>query len=100
MINKSKKEQIQIILESFDFEFVHKAMEKLDLKWKDTENGGTRVPTIDELVIIAEDCMQNAFKNEVTGFAKIGQFEAEVTEGVVEIRFVLAHASPLSKLLG
>jgi len=99
MISKSKKEQIKINLELLDFDVIHNTMKHLGLKWKDVNTGERRVPNKKEIAAIAQKCMESAFENEVTGISQMGGFYAEVIEGIVEIKFVLTQASPLSKLL-
>lgn len=100
MIKKSQQEQIEINLKALDFDIIHKTLESLGVTWKDTNTNERRVPTKKEISVIARECMQKAFENDTTGIASMGGFEAEVINGVVEIKFVLTSANPLSKLLG
>jgi hypothetical protein len=94
-----KKEQIQLNLEDLNLETIHKVIKYLNVKWKDSETGEKRVPTVEEISAVAQHCMEEAFKSEEKTFS-MGGFEADVIDGVVEIKFVLTKASPLSKLFG
>jgi len=82
-----------------NFDVIQKTMKNLDIKWKDTQTGEMRIPNKEEISIVAKDCMLRAFENHDTGMASSGGFQAEVINDVVEIRFVLTQANPLSKLL-
>jgi hypothetical protein len=99
MITKSKEEQIQINLEDLNLKLVHKVMKQLNWTWKDYKSNDRRVPSEEELAIVAKDCMDKAWNSEKS-FSRIGGFEAEVIEGVIDIKFVLTQANPLSNLLG
>lgn len=99
MITKSKEEQIKINLEDINLDLIQETMKFLDWTWKDSSSGEKRVPNNQELAIVARDCMESAWKSE-DGISSIGAFEAEVIEGVIELRFVLTKSNPLSKLLG
>lgn len=99
MITKSKNEQIEIILEDIDLSAIQKTMEHLDLRWKDSSTGERRVPNEQEIAIVARDCMDRAWNAE-SKIARIGRFESEVIEGVIELKFILTQANTLSNLLG
>jgi len=99
MITKSKEEQIKINLEDINLALIQKTMDFLGWTWKDSETGHRRVPNKQELAAVARDCMEKAWKSE-DGISCVGGFEAEVIEGAIEIRFVLAKSNPLSNLLG
>ena len=99
MKNKSKNEQINHNLKELNLEAIQKTMEHLNITWVDTETGERRVPNKQEISIIASDCMNKAWESEC-GHAKIGNFEAYLTQGVLEISFVLTKASTLANLLG
>jgi len=99
MIRKSKEEQIKIVLEDIDLDAIQKTMETMDWTWKDSSTGERRVPNKQEISIVASDCMDKAWESE-NGYAKIGRFESEVIQGVLELRFVLTKANTLSTLLG
>lgn len=95
----NKNEQIRLTLEALDVDSIQSVLAHLDIKWVDVKTGKSRVPTSEEILIIAEHCMIKAFQSETKMF-KIGGFEAEVVEGVVGIKYIIAQSSPLSKLLG
>ncbi len=94
-----KKEQIKYNLEDLNIEIISKVLNHLNIKWKDSDTGEKRIPTVDEISAVAEHCMLEAFKSEDKTFA-MGGFEAEVVNGIVGIKFVLTQANPLSKLFG
>jgi hypothetical protein len=99
MKRKSKDEQIKINLEDLNLELIQKTMKNLGWTWRDSKTGERRVPNKQEIAIVAADCMNKAFQSDI-GHARMGNFEAEVIQGVVEIKFIFTKASPLSKLLG
>lgn len=94
-----KEEQIKLNLEILDVNFIHKVLSQNDIKWTNPENGDKRIPTIQEIETVAEHCMREACKSDKK-YHTIGGFEAEVIDGLVEIKFVLTKANLLSKLLG
>ncbi|MEK6828819.1 MAG: hypothetical protein AABY15_01745 [Nanoarchaeota archaeon] len=95
----AKDEQIKINLEGLDIKMIHNILTQNNIKWVDSESGEKRIPTIKEIKAVAEHCMREAFKSERKSFS-MGGFESEVIDGIVEIRFVISKANPLSKLLG
>ena len=95
----AKEEQIKLSLESLDVKTIHKVLSQNNIKWKDSDSGEKRIPTIAEIKTVAEHCMREAFKSENKSFS-MGGFEADVTNGIVEIKFVLTKSNPLSNLLG
>lgn len=99
MITKSKEEQIKMNLEDINLSLIRKTMELLGWTWTDSGTGEKRVPTKQELAIVARECMENAWNSE-NGISCMGGFEAEVIQGVIEIKFVLTKSNPLSNLLG
>ena len=93
---KPKKEQIKIIINQMDFKKIHSVMKFIGWTWKcDTE--GKRVPTINELKIVATHCMKQAFFSE-NKIYNSGGFECEIINNTIELRFILERANPLSKL--
>jgi len=99
MITQSKKEQIEINLEDLDLKVIQKTMSHFGWTWKDSKTGERRVPDIKDISAIAKECMEKAWESE-NKIANIGGFEAIVENGVIEIRFILTKANPLSNLLG
>lgn len=92
-------EQRDIILSDFDFKKVKKAMTSLDWNWID-ENQMKYSPTIEDIVKVAEFCLDNVIKSkdkEDTYCA--GGFEALKINGVLELRFVIEKNNTLSKIL-
>jgi hypothetical protein len=94
-----KNEQIRLALESLDVNTIQSVLTFLDVKWRVVDSGENRVPTSDEIKIVAEHCMLKAFESDDYLF-KMGGFEAEVVEGIVGIKYILTQSNPLSKLLG
>ncbi len=96
-----QNEQVQINLEVLDIDGIHKALTSLNIKWNFKHKDGDveRVPTKKDIVNVAKFCMNEAFNSRDHRF-EIGGFEAEVKNGIVEIRYVLSRANPLSKLFG
>ncbi len=94
-----KNEQIKITLELLDVNSIHSVLTHLNVKWKDVESGSNRIPTVDDIKIVAEHCMLQAFESDDKTF-KMGGFEAEVIEGIVSIKYILTQSNPLSILLG
>lgn len=91
------KEQINHNIKELDFNLIHNIIKILNIKWEDADSGEKRIPTVNEIKNIAEYCMKKAFKSE-NGYFAIGGFEAEVVEGYVEIKYVLAKANPLKSI--
>ncbi len=94
-----KNNQIDFVLNELRIDLIHKALVATNTKWKDQDGKEDRVPTENEIRVIAEFCIRQAFKSE-TGIFKIGGFEAEVIRDVVGIKFILTESNPLSKILG
>lgn len=94
----SNNKQIKIVLNDTDFGLIHKAMKSLGWTWKDSETGERRTPNVGELKIVAIDCIKKALKSK-SNYAQIGGFECDVNQGIIELKFVLTRANPLSKLL-
>ena len=94
-----KNEQIRLALETLDVDTIQSVLNYLDVKWRVIDSGENRVPTVEEIKIVAEHCMLRAFESSDRIF-KMGGFEAEVQEGIVSIKYILRQSSPLSTLLG
>ena len=94
-----KNEQIKFNLEDLNLKVIHNILKHLDIKWKDSETGEKRVPSVKEISVVAEHCMREAFKSDDKSFS-IGGFEAEVIDGIVGIKFVITQSNPLSKIFG
>lgn len=92
-----KEEQIEGNLELLDVNLIHKAMTALSWTWM--KEGEAKVPTPEEITKKAIFCMNQAWYSENKIFSE-GGFESEVIHGLIEIRFILARANPLSRLLG
>ena len=94
---KSKNEQIKMCLEDIDFKLIHETIKSNGWVWFDVDTKEKSVPTMLDLSKAAEDCMRGAFNSE-NKICRNGRFEAEVIEGILAIRYVLAQASPLNAL--
>ncbi len=94
----SQSEQIKLTLDELNIDAISSVLKHLGIKWKVPKTGEERIPTKDDISSVAEYCMREAFKSKDKRF-EIGGFEAEVSEGIIEIKFVIARANPLSKLL-
>jgi hypothetical protein len=86
-------EQIEIILEDFNFEVVETVMRLIDWKYNGSENS----PTVIELRALAKKCLK---KSAEEGHYSQGGFEADYVGGILELRFVLERTNPLSYLVG
>lgn len=93
----AREEQIKLNLEMLDAELIHDVMRYLGWTWRDSSTGEQRVPMPSQIKAHAETCMRKAFESE-DNFFKAGGFEAEVIEGMVEIRFILTRINPLSHI--
>lgn len=93
------KEQIEMIMEDFNFKEVHDIMKLVNWKWK-TSKAPASVPPIEDLKSIALKCLTQAanLEDKYSNFS-IGPFEAERTENILELKFVLQRANPLGHLL-
>ena len=92
------KEQIDLILEGFDFKKVHIGMTAVDWKWK-FENG-IRVPTYQELQHNAKIQLEKvAASEDDTAIFSLGGFEASKQDNVLQLRFIFALSNPLGLLL-
>ncbi len=94
-----KNEQIRLALEALDVNTIQSVLTYLGVRWRVVDSGENRVPTVEEITIVAEHCMLKAFESSDRIF-KMGGFEAEVVEGVVGIKYILTQSNPLSTLLG
>ena len=95
-----KEEQINIILNDFDFNKIHSVMKFLD--WRYIYSGNTRkVPSQDDIRNIARTCLEKVAysKDEIDNFA-LGGFVADKIENILELSFVIEKSNPLSHILG
>lgn len=92
------KEQIDLILESFDFKKVHSTMTFLDWKWR--FDNGIRVPTYQELQHNAKLQLEKvAESKEETATCSIGGFRAYKEGNILQLSFILTSSNPLGNLL-
>ena len=83
-----KKKAIKKILQDFNFERVHTAMEALNWYWFWTNK---KVPSIDQLKESAERLLTNiAYAKDYKCIAA-GGFEASYVDGVLDLRFILTQ---------
>jgi hypothetical protein len=96
-----QSEQIQLNIEILDIDGICKALTALGIKWKFREGNKQveRFPNKKDIINVATRCMQQAFDSP-SNRCEMGGFEAEVKGGMVEIRYILSRANPLSKLFG
>jgi hypothetical protein len=87
-----KEEQIEINIRLLDTKLIHDVLKHL------ASAEGEQIPNVEDINKIAKHCMEKAFESE-DGYFEIGGFEAEVKEGAVEIRYVIAKANPFQELL-
>jgi hypothetical protein len=94
---KPREEQIKLITDMLDADMIHDVMRYLGWTWRDGSTGEQRVPKPSQIRAHATNCMKRAFESE-DKFFKAGGFEAEVIDGVVELRFILTRINPLSHI--
>jgi len=92
------KEQIKLIMNDFDFKKIHSTMKFLNWKWS-YENGEKKVPTVSDLISVAEFCLNKVANStdDSTTF-NVGGFEADKKDNMLELRFILEKVNPLSSL--
>jgi hypothetical protein len=83
-----KKKAIKKILEEFNFERVHTAMEALNWWWYNT---GGKVPSIEELKRTANGLLTDVAYAKHYKYISTGGFEASYVDGVLDLRFILTH---------
>lgn len=92
-------EQKKIILNDFDFKKVERVMKALSWHWIG-KDGVKYIPNESQLLTVAQFCLGQVIKsNTHEDMCSIGGFEALRINGVLELRFVIEKANPLSKLL-
>jgi hypothetical protein len=87
------KEQIEIIIEDFNFELVSSVMNSIGWVYNDSKKS----PSVKELKALAKKCLLKALED---GHYSQGGFEADYLFGVLELKFVLDRVSPLSYIMG
>lgn len=80
------EQQIQNILEYFDFERVHETMVKLNWTWVSSDLKLEYIPEIEELKEHAKERLENAIKYK---WSESGGFIATNTSGVLNLYFVV-----------
>lgn len=91
-------EQKKLILSEFNFDKIQKAMQVLEIKYTVSDNKQA-VPTKEQLIAVADYCIEMAIKLDDKLFS-IGGFEAEIINGVIELRFVLERVNILKGIYG
>jgi hypothetical protein len=91
-------EQKKLIISEFDFDKIQKTMNFLGLKYTVAENKES-VPTKEQLIAVADYCIEMANKSD-DGYFSIGGFEAEILNGIIELRFVLERVNLLKNIHG
>jgi len=93
-----KREAIEYCLNTFNFERVHKVMEQVDWRWATRD--GLKVPTIVQLILSAEQRLNDAWDKRTTiesGGLRAVYVEAEMdADGVLqppglELMFILTQ---------
>lgn len=84
---KDKQEQIDEIMDTFDFEKVHQVMRTLGITWLDSDVH----PTMTEIRKAARQLLKDVAFNVNTMFASSGGFRAEMDRntGEISLEFVL-----------
>ena len=92
-------EQRDIILKDFDFKRVERVMKSLNWEWVD-KDGIKYTPSENDLKVAASLCLNQVIKSkEDEDTCCIGGFEALRINGVLELRFIVEKANPLSNIL-
>lgn len=92
-------EQKEMILSDFDFKRVQRVMKALKWQWVG-KDGVKYMPNEDDLSIVAGFCLSQVITSKSEeDLCSIGGFEALKINGVLELRFVIEKANPLSKIL-
>ena len=86
-------EQIEYVLDDFDFESVHIAMKALDRKWYFENDDLKMIPTVSQLKEHAKEMLikLTSSKPKVSRICT-GGFEAENHEGFISLNFILEEA--------
>lgn len=93
------KEQIDLILDTFNFKNVQVALTALGRTWAQG-NEIPKIPTEDEIKNLAEFLLQKAANStEENAYYEVCGLEAEkIDNTLIELRFVLERANPLKSL--
>ena len=86
-------DQIEIILEDFNFEIVSAVMKSIN--W--TYDNSADSPTVTHLRALAKKCLEKSIEQ---GHYSQGGFEADCISGILELRFVLERVNPLAYIVG
>ena len=94
------KELIDKIIKDFNFEKVHQAMLAVNWYWSSTN----AVPSVDNLVLCAQELLQDVSKMEVGYSIGTGGFKATKTKDTddgegLQLEFILAQSSCCTKWL-
>lgn len=93
------KEQIELILETFNFKNVQSTLAALGRTWAQG-NEIPKIPTEDEIKNLAKFLLQKTANSaEENAYYEICGLEAEkIDNTLIELRFVLERANPLKSL--
>lgn len=89
------EKQIEYNIKNIDLNLIYNVVKVLGIKTSHSKN---KELSKKELGDIAEFCMRKAYTSE-SGYFSTGGFEAEVINGIIELRFVLSKISPLEEIL-
>lgn len=86
------QDQIDEIMEWFDFERVHKAMVALDWRWNYwIKHGNSHIPSLEEIKAFAQRQLKLVSKPTETEYNHIhsGGFRASNKDGVLSLEFIV-----------
>lgn len=93
-----KQEQIQLIMDAFDFKKVHSVMTFLNIKWR-YENGDIKIPTIDDLKGNALFCLNKVSDSKESNTSlNAGGLETIKVNGALGLKFNIEYVHPLYPL--
>lgn len=80
----SKTEQINFIMDHFNFNKVRDVMESMDWFWAFTEYGASKVPSVQDLRNCARGLLENVSRG---GYCATGGFQVFDQEGILTLLF-------------
>ena len=92
MINEDK---INYVMDQFDFERVHKAMEALDWKTYSSIDNECNIPNVFQLRQNARALLRQIMKEGIYGLATGGFYATYNNEGVLELSFCIDKVNTL-----
>lgn len=83
---EQRERMMDAVIDEFDFEKVHRAMEALDWLWMTTRNDGFEIPSIPRLKATARELMRTAYRC----WNKFGYSHGEAGSGGLMATFIEA----------